>query len=200
MAPFPSKPDFLRLGTQKITPSTSHASQDCYICNDPLAIHPHTTQTPTPTSTLHPALRITACSHILGVECLSAWLNTSNTCPICSRMLFEKNGQSITQEDMRAVVRALGYMYGVRRVMGVLARRVEMQVEGVRVRMVDEEGRRREVEKEVDYAMEDGEWVDSEGELDIGEDEDEEGEFDADEYLGVDEEEDEEGVMEGAVE
>jgi hypothetical protein len=96
MVVFADKAAFTALGLEAITPSATHLSQDCYICTHPLDVTP----TSTPTSfTLahatthlrrpHAAVRIISCSHMHGAQCLDAWLEVSNTCPICKRLLFE---------------------------------------------------------------------------------------------------------------
>ncbi|KAH9864057.1 hypothetical protein J1614_009990 [Plenodomus biglobosus] len=199
MAIFPSKSEFLGVGTQPITPSIVHASHDCFICKNPLAVHPHTT---TSAAASHPALRITSCGHILGVECLSAWLDTSNTCPTCSRTLFEVSAHHITQEDVNAVIRSLGHMYSESRIMSVLAQRMDRKyLEEALTRQKNEESRRKEVEEEGarsnQYTMSEQDWLDSDEELDVGDDDDDDdSDFDADEDFEADGDDEDKGIVE----
>ncbi|KAH9862494.1 hypothetical protein IAQ61_009911, partial [Plenodomus lingam] len=191
MAIFPSKSQFLRLGVQPITPSPAHVSQDCVICKDPLALRPHIT-TSTPPS--HPALRIESCGHTLGLECLSAWLNVSNTCPTCSRTLFQVHIPRITQEDIDVVIRSLGHRYGVDRIVSLLAQRIRKQdLEAVVMMQKNQEETRRD-----QFEMAEQDWLDNGDELDVGgdDDDDEEEEFDAHEAMGVDEDDEDKRVLE----
>ncbi|KAF2866952.1 hypothetical protein BDV95DRAFT_611240 [Massariosphaeria phaeospora] len=37
----------------------------------------------------HCALRIKSCGHVFGASCLSTWIRTADTCPMCRSVLFE---------------------------------------------------------------------------------------------------------------
>ncbi|CAO2655951.1 Nn.00g047540.m01.CDS01 [Neocucurbitaria sp. VM-36] len=132
MTVFASKEAFTTLGLEQITPSRTHASQDCTICLDPLLVHP--TPNTAPASDLHDAVRILACGHLLGQECLTAWITVGNTCPVCNRLLFEasREEQAITQGDVDHILRVLGPVYGEDEVMGEVARLLIMQDERAR--------------------------------------------------------------------
>ncbi|KAF2678264.1 hypothetical protein K458DRAFT_463761 [Lentithecium fluviatile CBS 122367] len=62
-------------------------------------------------SPFHHAVRIYACGHVHGTECLAAWLEVGCTCPTqgCNRMLFMPPvEQPVTQGEIDWVVRAMG--------------------------------------------------------------------------------------------
>ncbi|KAH7383223.1 hypothetical protein BKA66DRAFT_441563 [Pyrenochaeta sp. MPI-SDFR-AT-0127] len=127
MTVFACKVAFASLGLEHITPSSAHASQDCSICRELLDLHhSHTVRQ---VSKLHAAVRIIACSHILGRECLEAWLEISNTCPYpdCRRPLYQATNDRITQQDVNSILRTLGPIYGNSRIMRVIARLVARQ-------------------------------------------------------------------------
>ncbi|KAI8935224.1 hypothetical protein NX059_007813 [Plenodomus lindquistii] len=188
MTVFPSKDSFFRLGVHLIAPSTSHASQDCFVCKHPLAIHPPSRAK---FLTSHLALRIIRCGHVLGVDCLGAWIETSNTCPICARMLFENNTHAITQEDVNAIVNALGHVCSERRIMHALARCMQKQDrDEVQMRRGNEESMRRDAQAEAErrnaFGMTEADW--EEIDADMGGDDDDDENFDPDAVFGVDDE------------
>jgi len=51
-----------------------------------------------------PPVRITTCNHTFGRHCLLAWLQTSNTCPLCRAVLFPLPGSSIAERDLHIVI------------------------------------------------------------------------------------------------
>ncbi|KAJ4371568.1 hypothetical protein N0V83_004787 [Neocucurbitaria cava] len=140
MTVFASKTAFTTLGLAAIPPSHAHASQDCAICLQPLHLSPFQTDHYLPAGSNshshwvqqqtahHPAVRILRCNHLLGTECLYAWLSVGNTCPVCKTLLFEapreeqqqRQQQTITQRDVDEILRELGPVYGMDRVLRVL--------------------------------------------------------------------------------
>lgn len=167
MAVFASKLAFEQLGLDYITPSLNLSPQTCHICTDPLdvTLHPHSHEGATPSNAHHAAVRIGVCGHLHGAECLAAWLESSNACPTCRRVLFEPCGSAVRQVDVSGVVNVLGRRVGVGRVLLAVARVVEGW----------EREREREREREsrvceelgvegrdgLDDVMDDGEWVES---------------------------------------
>ncbi|KAF2130426.1 hypothetical protein P153DRAFT_375184 [Dothidotthia symphoricarpi CBS 119687] len=141
MTVFASKEALTSLGLEHLQPSHAHLSQDCTICTRPLALTPPHTAHPTKS---HRAVRIVACGHIHGLECLSAWLDVGNSCPTCKRMLFSASGNAITDQDVADVLEILGPRYGQRRVLAAVARIVAKgEVEGERLRHLGELERER---------------------------------------------------------
>ncbi|KAF3006549.1 hypothetical protein E8E13_006041 [Curvularia kusanoi] len=118
MSIFANRTMFMELGLEKVAPSTAIMHQDCYICNNPLNVNAHAT----PTDAHHSAIRIGVCGYLHGEECLAAWLQTGNTCPICKRMLFEVSGLSLSQNALNSVIRTMGPLVGEARVMLAIAR------------------------------------------------------------------------------
>ncbi|KNG51540.1 hypothetical protein TW65_01208 [Stemphylium lycopersici] len=193
MTVFSGKEAFKCFGLEPMKQSYAHASQDCPICLDPLALHlnqPHQ-----PHSKLHAAVRITACSHLVGKECLDAWIDVGNTCPTCNRLLFEATGDPITQQDVSRITQSLGPGYGERAVMMVVARlmaheereqarqkqthKVEMDKMRTKENQVNDDG----------FALFEYDFYDSDKDMDFGEDEDED-----DDYAEGEEEEEEEAI------
>jgi hypothetical protein len=127
MTIFASKDAFMALGLEQVNPSAAHASQDCAVCTKPLAVHDRTISTHVTLKDYHPTVRVSSCGHIHGQECLQAWLNVGNSCPICSRILFELSGDKITQRDINDVVRTLGREHGEARIMNAVARLMQKQ-------------------------------------------------------------------------
>jgi hypothetical protein len=183
MTVFASKEAFRSLGLEQIEQSHAHASQDCTICIHPLSVHP--THSKDPRSKLHTAVRIAACGHIVGEECLDAWLDVGHTCPTCTGLLFEATGDPITQQDIDNVLRALGPMYGENAVMAVVARlMVRQEQEHARMRQAHEIELERMKKKEKEarndgLTLSDDDFLDSDEEMDFGEDD--EGVFEMDE-------------------
>lgn len=46
------------------------------------------------------------CGHVMGRSCISKWLETSNSCPICRRVLFEQEawGSPLTETEISEVL------------------------------------------------------------------------------------------------
>jgi hypothetical protein len=183
MTVFASKEAFRSLGLEQIEQSHAHASQDCTICIHPLSVHP--THSKDPRSKLHTAVRIAACGHIVGEECLDAWLDVGHTCPTCTGLLFEATGDPITQQDIDNVLRALSSVYGENAVMAVVARlMVRQEQEHARMRQAHEIELERMKKKEKEarndgLTLSDDDFLDSDEEMDFGEDD--EGVFEMDE-------------------
>lgn len=165
---YANKADFTTHGLEPIVPSYIHSMQDCSICLLPLATQPAHIKG-VDAHKFHAAVRITACNHVFGSECLAAWHDASHTCPTCNRLLFEPKGFVITQSDVDAVVRSLGqHGYAERHVMRVIVRMVvkaEEETEEVRGRLErsmemlreQERVRRREEEMTAEDFWSDGE-------------------------------------------
>ena len=176
MTLFASKIVFMQLGLEQVAPSTTHMYQDCYICKDPLNINIHTTPSPTH----HAAVRIHACGHMHGQDCLAAWLDAGNSCPTCKRLLFEASGCSVSQADINSVVNTLGRMVGEKRVMSSIARLMgKQELERGQLRRTQEEEMQRMEAKETqapqDYLVDDDDWMAESGdEKDLDMDEDDE--------------------------
>lgn len=111
MTIFDNKADFLTLGIEAVVPSIYGTNMSCTICLDTLEIirtttppagsayHAHGSSQDEDAS-LHAAVRIKACNHVLGDECLTAWLEVGNTCPTCNRMLFVPPFEEPLTQDM----------------------------------------------------------------------------------------------------
>lgn len=174
------KQDFVRLGLEQVSLSETHASQDCAICSAPLALHP--SDAIKSHSEYHASVRVFACGHILGQECLDAWLDSGNSCPVCNRMLFEFTGDWITQHDVNKIVHDLGLSYGEHRVVAAVARFSDRQkADRARLRNSNETGMARLKAKEVQIKSEEfiitGEdFVDSDNDMDFSEDDDDKNE------------------------
>jgi hypothetical protein len=184
MTVFASKEAFKSLGLEQIQQSHSHASQDCFICTHPLAVHPMFTRDTH--SQLHTAIRIAACGHIVGEACLNAWLDVGHTCPTCNRLLFETTGDPITQADIDNLLRTFGPVYGENAVLTVVGRlMVRQEQEHARMRQAHEIELERMQAKEKEApndgcTLSDNDFLDSHEEMDFGKEE-EEGVFDMDE-------------------
>ena len=186
MTVFASKEMFNSLGLEQVQQSHAHASQDCTICRHPLALHP--TKSKPAESKLHRAVRIAACGHIIGQQCLDAWLEVGNTCPTCKRLLFEPTGDPITQQDINNILRTLGPQYGEDAIMAVVARRVARQeLEHARMRQAHEiELERMKAEETVArndaFTLSNDDLLDSDEDMDFEEEEEDDDEaFEADE-------------------
>lgn len=133
MPVYDNKTDFLSLGIEVVVQSIYHSKTNCTICLEPLdmvettpstgsADHDHGSDQDTP---LHAAVRIKACNHVHGAECLAAWLEVGNTCPICNRMLFVPPFEEpITQDVVDDVIQALRDVAYEEDISDVLARLV----------------------------------------------------------------------------
>jgi hypothetical protein len=192
MTVFANKEAFNSLGLEQVQQSHAHASQDCNICCLPLALHPGKTDNkiktkPTDTK-FHLAVRIAACGHIIGQDCLDAWLDVGNTCPKCNRLLFEATGDPITQQDINNILRTLGPEHGENAIMIVVARRMARQEEEqARLKQAHEieveRMKAEETEKGSDaFALSDEDFLDSDEEMDFEEDDDDDDDDDDDEY------------------
>lgn len=170
MPVFFNKTTFDSLGAEEIKPSNTHASQDCSLCTNPLAVHP--SNPIDEASKYHIAVRIRACGHILGKDCLDAWLEVGSACPICNRLLFQAQGHRITQDDINAVVESLGRRYGEGRVMRAIARLMARQEEeNARLHKVHQAEMAKLADKDAqakkDEYMSVEDFLDSEGEMDF---------------------------------
>jgi hypothetical protein len=187
MTVFSNKKTFNSLGLEQVQQSHAHASQDCTICLDPLAVHP--TKIKLADTKLHTAVRIAACGHIIGQECLDAWLDVGHTCPTCDRLLFEATGDPITQHDIDKILRTLGPEFGEDAIMVVVARRMARQEEeharrkqAHEMEMEKEKMKAEEMQAKSDgFALSDEDFLDSDEELDFGEDDDDDEEYEEEE-------------------
>ncbi|EUC45882.1 hypothetical protein COCMIDRAFT_26044, partial [Bipolaris oryzae ATCC 44560] len=59
----------------------------------------------------HSATRITRCGHIVGKECLLAWLDISCACPVCNCPLFDATDEEITERDVAFVYKKLRWLW-----------------------------------------------------------------------------------------
>jgi hypothetical protein len=170
MTVFASKAGFLVLGLEHIKPSSAHMSQDCFICKCPLDI---TACTATNSfTTPHSAVRIIACGHTHGQECLEAWLETGTSCPTCKRILFEASGNSISQADIDSVVRTLRHMVDEARIIMSIVRLVGRQEyeQALLQRTHDEEMKNvkaNEAQSCQGAVMDEDDWMQSDGEEDF---------------------------------
>ncbi|XP_014560982.1 hypothetical protein COCVIDRAFT_87977 [Bipolaris victoriae FI3] len=115
---FSGKEAFVMLGLSPIQPSLHHHSQNCTICTLPLTMHPGLISEPPSTASEatsnrapHPATRINLCNHIVGKECLLAWLDISCACPVCNRILFDATDEEITERDVAFVYKKLRWLW-----------------------------------------------------------------------------------------
>jgi hypothetical protein len=206
---YDTKEDFLAIGVELVAPSPYAVHTDCEICLKPLAIFADapptqhngtsfinsvdlTASTSVASSArkpiFHPALRILACRHVHGTECLTAWLETGNTCPKCSRILFTPlDEQPINQQEVDWVMQELAPLLGdevlyrwiakhMARGMAEEARKKMVHGTMMAIERASQDQRVRE-EREM-YALGDGDFVEEGNEeflSDVGElDEDEE--------------------------
>jgi hypothetical protein len=195
MTVFANKDAFLRLGVEQMTTSASHASQDCFICTKPLAVHANHNSPQSMLHGYHAAVRITACGHTHGEDCLNAWLEVGNSCPTCNRILFEIGGDPITQADFNDIIYSLGPELGEARVMiaivGARDRR-EREHAALREQHAQELGRRMMEDARVqdqEFVLGGEDFLDSDDEMDFGEEDgDEDYELDGEDAFVADEE------------
>ncbi|KAL1604347.1 hypothetical protein SLS59_004145 [Nothophoma quercina] len=188
MTLFANRAVFMQLGLEAVAPSAAHMYQDCYICKDPLDVNIHTTAS----ITHHAAVRIHACGHMHGQECLAAWLDAGNSYPTCKRMLFETSTRSVSQADINHVVHFLRRMVGEKRIMASVARLVgKQELERAQLRRTQEvdmqKMKAKEAQARQDDLEDDDDWMaesDDAGDFDM----------DVDEDFEVDEEDEEGGV------
>jgi hypothetical protein len=170
MTVFANKDAFFELGVETIQPSTSHASQDCSICAHPLAMHHIDASPKSKLRGYHDAVRIIACGHAHGSDCLAAWLDVGNACPKCNRILFELTGDPITQGDISTIVHMLGPLYGEARVnvalVGMMQKKQKEQKALERVHGQEVARQKMEDRKEFDerFALKDDDFLDSDDE------------------------------------
>jgi len=170
----------MELGIEKLQPSANHAFRDCDICGNPLAV-PREDARHAPGSRFHTPIRIVACGHAVGEECLNAWLETGHSCPVknCNRLLFEPTKELLTARDANDLMLNLGAEFGERHVIGVLARLIKKQEEDDKKLKqqheieVTEQRMRDEQRREEEMALYDNDWSQYGEELDIGEESDE---------------------------
>ncbi|KAF9700118.1 hypothetical protein EKO04_001313 [Ascochyta lentis] len=185
MTIFASKAALMALGLEAVTPSNAHMYQDCCICKDPLHINIHTAVSPSDAH--HPAVRIIACGHMHGKECLEAWLDAGNSCPTCKRMLFDKSGHAVNQADINSVMHSLGRLVGEASIISSFARLVgKQELERAQLRHTHEEelqkARINEARSRQDDLIDDDDWLESGGEEDFDMDEEDgDGDFVLDE-------------------
>lgn len=180
MSIFASKAAFVELGLETIRPSSAHMYRDCYICKDPLDINIHATAT----EKHHAAVLIGVCGHMHGQECLSSWLDISNSCPTCKQLLFEKSGREVSQSDINHVVNTMKRrfgLYGEKVAMAAIARTVgEQEAEQAQQQRLREEEvkklKTREAQAQQGDSLDeddDEDWMnDSDVEEEFGEDDD----------------------------
>lgn len=198
MPVFSCKEDFLSLGMTDVKPSPSRIAQDCPICIQPLAVHEKDGSPKSRLRGYHDTIRITACGHTHGKDCLKAWLDVGNTCPTCKRILFEFTGDPITQRDIHDLTYGLGPMYGEARVNVALVNMMQKQErEHAALRLVHEQEIARQKMRDAkgfaeEFLLSDGDLMDSEDEMDFGvDDDDDDGDY-MDEEGDEEEEEEEE--------
>jgi hypothetical protein len=136
-----------------------------------------TTALARPGSRFHTSIRIIACGHVVGEECLNAWLDTGSTCPVagCNRLLFELIKDAISTRDANEPMRDLDEEYGEHHVLTVLARLIEKQEEDSKKLKqqheieVTKQRLRDEKKREEEMAMDEDDWMgEDDGELDLG--------------------------------
>ncbi|KAJ4381720.1 hypothetical protein N0V86_003085 [Didymella sp. IMI 355093] len=181
-----NKAAFVELGLEIIAPSSAHMYQDCHICKDPLSVNAHKTAT----DKHHTAVRIGVCGHMHGQECLLAWLDVSNSCPTCKRLLFEGSNRAVSQSDINNVVYSLRRLFGEKRVMAAIARLAgKREAEQAQQQRTREEEVKKLKAKEIraqNDLMDDDDWMNSDDGEDFGEEDDEDFEMgDEDEDGGV---------------
>ena len=198
MTVFACKDTFLGLGIEEVQPSASYVAQDCSICTKPLALHHNDGSPKARLRGYHDTVRIIACGHMHGKDCLGAWLDVGNACPTCNRILFELTGDPITQRDINSLVYALGPEYGEDRVNVALVNMMQKQErEHAALRRVHEQEVARQKMKDTKgfedgFLLSDEDLLDSDNELDFGEGEDGDDEYTEedvdDEYVDDDKE------------
>ncbi|USP81474.1 hypothetical protein yc1106_08748 [Curvularia clavata] len=179
MTLFAEKQVFKLLGLEAIQPSPLHTSQDCSICTKPLAMQPSPAQEEYSNSKLHAAVRITACSHIVGEECLDAWLDTGNSCPICRRELFDAKGEAVTQQDIERIIHSLSRYYDIYIVTASILRVIKRSGgKYILPKLIRSGARRDEETEEDDFGYSGSEVWETDEEMDFDEEEDEDEDMD----------------------
>ncbi|UPX15259.1 uncharacterized protein EKO05_0005714 [Ascochyta rabiei] len=175
MTIFADKAALMALGLEAVRPSSALVYQDCYICKNPLQVN---LRTAGPSyDAYHPAVRVVACGHMHGQACLEAWLDTGSSCPTCRKKLFDTPGYSVSQADIKSVVRKLGRLVSIERVRSSIARVMSKQeLERAQLRRTREreqlqKAKEKKARSYQDDLMDDDEWLDSgEEDFDNGED------------------------------
>ncbi|PVI00319.1 hypothetical protein DM02DRAFT_655528 [Periconia macrospinosa] len=99
----PDKGASTRPTTSSDTPVSS-----CPICFDPMSLsNMATTKPPSKSlenenscpSSSEKSVAIISCGHVFGDRCLSTWMETSNTCPLCRLEFCKKEEQYIPEPD-----------------------------------------------------------------------------------------------------
>lgn len=181
MTVFATKDAFFGLGLEQVEVSAAHISQDCSICTQPLAVHWKDQSAQSALRGFHEAVRISACGHMHGSDCLTAWLSTGNSCPTCQRMLFEANNDTITQDDVNEIVYVLGPHFGEARVMAAIANIMQQQEKkhtDARRSHEQEVAKQKVKDAKADdddeFTLGNDDFLDSDEEMDWGEDGDDE--------------------------
>ncbi|KAF2036647.1 hypothetical protein EK21DRAFT_51730 [Setomelanomma holmii] len=184
MTVFAGKEAFVALGLEVVKPSATLVSQDCSICTEPLIVHENHTKESSNKRGYHSAVRVLACGHIHGQECLDKWFDVGNSCPICNRMLFEPIHKSVTQGDYDYLLKTLSPHYGEDRVDSAIGRLLKKSDEDhVALRRYHEQElakqKMTDAKKQNDeFALSVEELLDSDEEMEFGDDNDDEGEDD----------------------
>jgi hypothetical protein len=180
---FAGKEAFKALGLEPVKKSQAHASQDCTICTDPLDIQQSLAKEDEFTSKAHAAVRIVACGHIVGAECLDAWLDIGCTCPTCNRVLFEPADDPITLQDIQFVVRELRAYFAKDTIVMRIARvvRRKKQEFARQQGIYGAEAGKMAVEEEDEFGISGDDFLDSDDEMGFEEEEEEEEADDDDE-------------------
>ncbi|KAL1598975.1 hypothetical protein SLS60_008120 [Paraconiothyrium brasiliense] len=197
MTIFNTEPEFQLHGVDHLEPSAYCISQDCDICQQPLALVKTVSSND---NHLHPAVRIKSCRHIHGSECLSAWLKIGNTCPTCGHMLFlPAMEQPLTQHDVDMMVHDLGGIFSEEAIAQSLARYIHVsdaaaakikQIMSTKVAMEEMKQKEKEEQDRKEFMLGDDDFLDSDVEWDEdaeedGEDGGEEGDDDDEEDFGA---------------
>lgn len=169
-------------GLDHIHPSAYHASPDCAICLQPLDLIELSANTEAGKTThLHAAVRIKSCGHIHGKECLTAWLQLSNTCPnpACNRMLFlPPMEQPLTQEEVDALMRENRDVHSEDVLARALARYIHIsdaaaekakQVLASKIVLDEAKEKEKEDKDRQEFLLKDEGFFDSDEEVDTGE-------------------------------
>ncbi|KAH7085264.1 hypothetical protein BKA63DRAFT_13810 [Paraphoma chrysanthemicola] len=78
-----------------------------------------------PYSPLHPAFNLTACTHTIGLPCLSTWLNSTaanaTSCPYCRTLLCKRRARQPSSRSRDAYAEGMGLVHKFERARGLLA-------------------------------------------------------------------------------
>ncbi|KAF2642658.1 hypothetical protein P280DRAFT_506028 [Massarina eburnea CBS 473.64] len=133
------KETFLAEGIKEHEPTEA---ADCSICHDPL-ITSESHKRLESEAHAHAAVKIQECGHVFGQACLTAWLNSANTCPMCRAALFAETAET-------AEIRGEDY---VRLIMDV--RRIQEQLRSgvVEMSLEEVEAARNEQMRQIDLLI-----------------------------------------------